>query len=479
MLRNDRSPAWYRDVKWLSAILGVLALAAATLAFSLGQLTVRERALPVLRSAIELTLLPGGTDSAELAVQTGTAYQAGQPLMLLPGVEVYADATEVPSFTVDAAVGRIAGVLADRTVSGGRSAVLGAVSDPSMSTQLSSALTGTVPELLRAELEAQLMPSGLEDGSRLADWRTQAAQKPGQPVQPIVGVFVYTDPGPLARMSDRDIGVLVVTGLADSVLEVGSAATREKITNPNLLARYDEAIGSGIPLRLHEFYATLLLGRTDLLAARLDEAKAALAGKGGGKDDLSGLLPSSQLAGLTPAQANVAVVDALASQSYDRGSKAVLSLMTRQDQASKMRTVAPLLDALGSAAHARYLTWTWLAGALALVFLLLLIAFSSGTARIANAGVVVAVAAVGGFFLFDRLAAWGTPQPVPAAMPQQGVLGGLAAWARYAAGMVPAETWALPRRYHLFVMAAGGVLVVLALVFWLLRGVRPRRRGLL
>lgn len=479
MLRNDRSPAWHRDVKWLSAIGCVLALAAATLAFSLSQVTVRDSALPVLRSAIQLTLMPTGGAPALLAVQTGTAYQAGQPLMLLPGVEVFADPTEVPAFTVDQAIGRIAGVLADRTVTGGSGSVLEAVSDPSVKAQLSSALAGTVPELIQAELGAEMLPSGLEDGTRLADWRTQALEKPGQPVQPIVGVFIYTDPAPLARMSDRDIGILVVRGLAASVLQEGKAATREKITNPNLLARYDEAVDSTIPARLHEFYATLLLGRTDRIASRLDEAKGVLAGTPDDVDDLSGLLPASQLAGLSPEQANEAVVDALARQSYDRGSQAVLNLMTRPDQASKMRSVAPLLDAFGASAHNRYLTWTYLAGALALVFMLLLVAFSSGMARLLNAGIVVVIAAVGGFFAFDRLAAWGTPQAVPTPLPQQGVLGGLGSWARYAAGTLPSDTFAVPRQNFLLVMAAGGALILLALVLWLLRGVRPRRRGLL
>ncbi len=479
MLRNDRSPAWHRDIKWFSAIGLVLALAAATLAFSLGQLTNRERALPIVRSVIQMTLLPGGDTSADVAVQTGSVFQPGQPLMLLPGVDVYADPTEVPDFTVERAIGRIAGVLAERTVSGGTAAAVEIVKEPGTQGQIASALAGTVRELVRAELEGQLLPAGLEDGSRLADWRTQAVNKPGQPVQPIVGVFIYTDAAGLARMSDRDIGVLVVTGLADSVLAEGSAATREKITNPNLLARYDEAVGSGIPAKLHALYSTLLLSRSDQLAARLDEAKGVLAGTGGERDDLSGLLPSSQLAGLTPEQANVAVVDALAQQTYDRGSAGVTALLTRADQASKMRSVAPLLDNLGGAAHARFLTWTWLAGALSLVFLLLLIAFSTGLARLVNAGLAIAVAAAGGFWLFDRLASWGSPQPLPAGLAQQGVIGGLSAWARYALGMLPADLWSLPRRYHLIVVAAGGTLVLLAIVLWLLRGMRPRRRGLL
>jgi hypothetical protein len=466
-------------VKWLSGILLVVTLAAATLAFSLGQLTVRDRAVPVLTDVLRITLLPGDGGS-DLSVRTGAAYQAGEPLMLLPGVEAYADPTELGTFSVDQAVNRIAGVLAGTTVDGGRAAALALVSDPTLSRQLEQAYVGPVPALVQAELEAQMLPSGLEDGSRLADWRTQAANKPGEPVQPIVGVFVYTDPNRLARLDDRQIGVLVVSGLAQALLQDGQAATREKITNSNLLARYDEAVVQGIPASLHQLFVTLLVAQGDTIASRLAEAKAVLAGDAQKTEELRGLLPSSQLAGLTPEQANRAVLDALAQRSYDSGSASVVGLLNRTDQAGKLERVARLLDALGGRAHRRYLTWTWISGLLALLFLVLVLSFSTGLSRLVNAGLATALAAAGGAWAFDRLGTVADPAvALPGGATQQGVLGSIASLVRYAAAAVPPELWELPRRNHLLVLALGGVLIVLALLLWLLRGVRPRRRSLL
>ncbi len=478
MLRNDRNPAWYRDVKWLSGVLLVLALAAATLAFSLSQLTARDPAVETLRSVLKMTLAPGG-DGVDLAVRTGASYEPGQRLMLLPGLEIYADPTEVPDFTVDQAIGRVAGVLAESTVDGGSSAALSLVSDPGLTQQLQAAFQGPVPSLVQAQLEAAMLPSGLEDGSRLADWRTQAANKPGEQVQPIVGVFVYADPNRLARMNDREIGVLVVSKLADELLQEGRTATRQKITNSNLLARFDEATTGGVPASLHQLFGTLLVGRSDTIASRLDEAKAVLAGTQTQSDTLSGLLPSSQLAGLTTEQANAAALDALAERAYQGGSQTVATLLTRQDQRTKVLRVSGLIDAFSVAAHNRYLTWTWLAGALSLLFLVLLVGFSSGMARLVNAGVALALAAVAGTLVFTRLGTFADAQPTLPTVQQQGVFGSLRALAAYAAAALPQELWSLPRRNHLLVLLAGGVLVVLALVLWLLRGVRPRRRSLL
>ncbi len=103
MVSYDRSPGWFRDAKWLSGLLLVLALAAATLFFSLAQLTARTRALPLIESVLQLTLLPEGLDGPAVTVRQGIDYQPGEPLQLLPGVEVYADATEIPTFSIDAA----------------------------------------------------------------------------------------------------------------------------------------------------------------------------------------------------------------------------------------------------------------------------------------------------------------------------------------------------------------------------------------
>lgn len=480
MLRTERSPAWHRDVKWISAILLVIGVAVATLAFSLGQLTVRQRALPVLHQMLGLTLVPQGSGDAGLAVRTGAAYQPGQKLTLLPGVDVYADPTEVPTFTVDEAINRIAGVLAGKTVDGGGPAVLALVTDAGMQDQLKQALQNTIPALVRSGLGELMLPSGLEDGSRLADWPKQAVNNPGKPVQPIVGVFVYAQPAQLRTMSNRQIGEMVVAKLAQDVLTQGYAASRKLVVNTNLRVRFDQALQGPVPLSLHHYYATLFLGRRDAIASRLAEAKAAIQGNQRKSESLAGLLPAAQLAGLSPAQANAAILDALARRSYEQGPSAIASLMTRSDQRAKVERVAPLLRAFSAAAHGRYLLWTWLAGALSLVFVVVLLATSGGLQRLAYGGVAIALGAAGGSYLFDRLASLHDASAAPqAALAQFGVLGGLPATARYVAKALPSDVWTLPLRNHLIVLGAGGALVLLALVLALLQRLRPRRRSLL
>ena len=479
MLRSERSPAWHRDVKWVSAILLVISLAVAILAFSLAELTAKPRAVPILRGMLRLTLLDQQA-SGGLAVRTGSAYEPGQKLALLPGVEVYADPTEVPSFTVDQAINRIAGVLAQQTVQGGSHAALGLVSDANIQAQLTQAFQGPVPDLVTAGLDREMLPSGLEDGSRLADWPKQAAQNPGRPVQPIVGIFVYADPGTLARMSDRQIGEMVVSKLAQDVLANGMSATRQKVVNVNLRTRFDAALTSTVPTSLHAFYVTLFTGQRDAIASRLSEAKAALQGNHQNSQGLQGLLPASQLAGLTPTQADAAVLDALATRTFETGAVGVVALMTRNDQKAKVDRVAPALDAFTAAAHRRYLAWTWIAGVLALVFLILLLATSAGLVRLVYAGLAVAVGASGGAWLFGRLDGLQAPSAAPqAALAQYGAIGGMAATARYVVHALPADTWSLPWRNHIIVLGFGGALVLLAVVLWVLGRMRPRRRGLL
>lgn len=480
MLRTERSPAWHRDVKWLSAILLAITVAVATLAFSLSELTVKARALPVLHEMLKLTLMPEGSTSADLAVRTGAAYRPGKQLTLLPGVDVYADATEVPAFTVDQAISRIAGVLAQKTIEGGRGAALALVSDAGIRAQLDQAFQGPVIDLIRAGLDAEMLPSGLEDGSRLADWPKQAAANPGKPVQPIVGVFVYADPAQLATMTSRQIGEMVVSKLADAVLQSGMADTQQKVVNSNLRSRFDLALQGAVPASLQQLFSTLFLGHQNAIASRLAEAKAALQGNQQKSDSLQGLLPASQLAGLTPEQADAAVLDALAQRSYDHGAPAIVDLMTRSDQKAKVSRVAGLLDAFSASAHGRYLLWTWLSGVLAVVLLLVVMASSGGLQRLANGGIAVALGAAGGSYAFDRLASLASAGATPqAALAQFGVLGGLASAFRYVAKALPADVWGLPLRNHLIVLGFGGALILLAIVLWFLGRIRPRRRSLL
>lgn len=479
MYRNDRQPAWQRDVVWLAAVILALAVMFGTLTFTQARLASESRGVEIVRGILRLTLLPSA-DSANLGVRAGASYEAGQPLTLLPGLQVVADATEIPTFTVDQAIGRISGVLADRLVTGGAENVLALVTEPDLRGQVQRALDGPVASLLRGALEAELLPSGLDDGSRLADWPAQAAANPGQPVQPVVGVFVYEQPAALQRMTAREIGVAVVDQLATTVMDEGIDAALALVTNVNLRTRLEQGANVIARAQAHELFATLLLGRTSEIAARLQEAQAVLAGEEAEGDALSGLLPASQLAGLTPEQANDAVLDALAQRAYEGGSALAAAQLTRPEQAERVRQVGPLIDGYTARAHQRYRTYTWLAGVLALVMLALVIGFSRGALRLVNAGLAIAAGAAPGALTFDVLR---RTLPAEAAMPagaqSQGVFGTLAGLARYAAAQLPGDLVSLSLRHHVIVLLAAGSLVLLAIVLWLLRGMRPRRKSFL
>src|SRR5690606_26814161 len=233
----------------------------------------------------------------------GAGYVPGQPLMLLPGLQVYADPSEVPTFTAADAVSRSAGVLADRLVRGGGGALLEALGDGALRRQFELALEGPVAELVTGALAAEMLPAGLDDGSRLADWRAQAAADPGQPVQPLVGVFVRLPVAQVQSMSDRELGAAVVAELAGAVMEGGLPAAQALVSNANLSGRLERGVDTVARARLHELLSAMLLAQQGEMEARLAEAQAAMAGAGADDDGLAGLLPAAEVAGLAPEQA--------------------------------------------------------------------------------------------------------------------------------------------------------------------------------
>lgn len=478
MYRTERQPAWQRDITWASGVLLALTVLVGVLLFTQMQLASPDRGVPIIRGMVELTLQPGGASDAGVGVRAGSAYQAGQPLMLLPGLDVYADATEIPGFTAEAAVNRAAGVLTGRLIDGGGPAVLSAVTDPVLAAQLRTALDGPIAAMMRAALESELLPSGLDDGSRLADWPAQAAANPGTLVQPIVGIFVYESPNRLATMGLRAIGVSVVGQLSDTVMAEGLDAAMALVTNANLRARLQDGAGVNARATVHQLLVAIVSGRSDEMATRLEEATAVLAGEQSEDDSLTGLLPASQLAGLSPEQANDAVLDALAQRAYQGGGELAAAQMTRPEQAARLRGVAPLIDGYTAAAQSRYRTWMIASAVLALVFLVLVVGFSRGITRLSNPGVAIALGAAPGAILFEVL---NRNLPVDSALPTgaqvQGVFAALSGLISYALTVLPDDLVSLGRTNHFAVLILGGALVVLSLVTWLLRGVRPRRRS--
>lgn len=480
MYRTERQPAWQRDITWVSGVLLALAVMVGALLFTQAQLASPDRGVDVIRGVLQLTLQPAGATSGELGVRAGSSYQAGQPLTLLPGVEVFADPTEIPSFTGEAAIGRIAGVLTGQLIAGGSQAMLSAVNEPGLRQQLETAVNGPIDSLMRGSLEAEMLPSGLDDGTRLADWPAQAAANPGEPVQPVVGVFVYESANAVARMTAREIGVFVVGELSDTVMAEGLDAAAALVTNANLRARLDAGVNSRARAEIHGLLVSLLLGRSAEIEARLAEAAQVLAGEETETDSLSGLLPASQLAGLSPEEANAAVLDALAERAYQGGSTLAAAQLTSPEQASRVRGVAPLIDAFSAQARARYTTWLIFTGVLAVLLLGLVIGFSRGLMRLSNAGIAVLLGAAAGAFIFDRARRLMPEEAdLPAGPLVQGVFSALSGTLAYIATVLPGDVVALALRNHLVLLLIGASLILLALVLWLLRGVRPRRRSFL
>ena len=398
--------------------------------------------------------------------------------MLLPGMQVYADPTEVPTFAVADAVSRSAGVLADRLVSGGQNALLEMLGNEALRWQFQLALEGPVPQLISGAIDAEMAGGGLDDGTRAADWPTQAASNPGQPVQPLVGVFVTFPVNQVQNMTARQIGTAIIGALTENVLEGGLPQALALITNDNLRARLTSGVDTVARGRLHQLFSTMLTGSEAEMESRLAEAKAALAGVDEVEDSLTGLLPASELAGLSAEQAEERVLEALAERAWRGGGELAAAQLTRPEQVQRVAAAAPMLDLFSSRAHGRYLTWSWLTGLAALLFAVLLVGFSRGMLRLVNPGIALVLGAGLGALAFYRLdAALPATAGLPLGAGAQGVFAALGGLFAHSVRSLPAEIVQLPLRNYLFVGGFGAALVVLALILWLLNGIRPRRRS--
>ncbi|MFA5550854.1 MAG: hypothetical protein WDA03_04480 [Trueperaceae bacterium] len=477
MYRVERQPAWQRDVAWASAVLLALAALAGVLWFSLAQLSDRETGQATQREILRLTLRPGGNGGL-VEVRTGAGFVPGQQLMLLPGMQVFADPTEIPTFTVSDAVSRSAGVLADRLVVGGQDALLGMLSNESLRRQFQLALSGPVPALVTAAIDGAMQGGGLDDGTRAADWPTQAATNPGQPVQPLVGVFVTFPVNQVQNMSPRQVGVAIMQELTENVLQGGLQQALALITNDNLRARLTSGVDTTARALLHELFSALLTASEAEMEARLVEAKAVVAGVEEDSDALVGLLPAAELAGLAPEQAEERVLSALAERAWSGGGALAAAQLTRPEHVERVTEASPILDLFSARAHGRFLTWSWLAGLAALLFTVLLVGFSRGMLRLVNPGLALVIGAGLGALAFYRL---DTKLPDMTALPvgaaAQGVFVALGDLFAHAVRSLPAEVVQLPLRNYVIVGGFGAALVLLALVLWLLNGVRPRRRS--
>jgi hypothetical protein len=443
MYDSNRSPVWFTDAKWSSGILLTLLAFAATLSFVLGRATEPEQVQPVTERILALTLLPEGPATQAVTVRQEESYRAGELLELLPGTGIHADPSEIPGFSAVQARNRIAGVLTSEVLGRGAQQALAPLQGSALAPQLEAAVAGPVTQLVRAQLAAALLPAGLDNGSRLADWRLQARQQPGQDVQPIVGVFVRVDPAELESLTAAETGALVVDRLADSVLSDGLTATQELVSNANLLQRLTDTVSGPASTSLHGLIVTLLLGYTDELETRLDTAQAVLRNQGSAAREPSGpssLLPASQLAGLSVAEANELIISQLAELAWRQGSSGVLAVSNDPAQAGRIGEISWLLDALSEQAHGNWVRSAWLYGLGAVLLALLLAVFSGGWGRLFNPGLAVLLAAGSGTLLSRWLLDWQQSLGQAGLPPEGGgVLGQLAALTRQVAVNLPQE----------------------------------------
>lgn len=475
MRSTERRPTWQHDVRWLAALLLVGVVFVGAAASSLARLTAPAAVEPVARALLGLVV--GPSDDAVRLSATNPVYQLGAPLPLLPGVPVTADATEIPTFERDAAIGRVAGVLSERVVRDGAAATWAGVEDAAWREVLERAEAGLVRPLVRAALQSALFDVGVGDGTRAANWPQQAQQNPGAEVQPLVGIFVTVPPLALQGRSAREIGELVVAELARIIIDDGAAAARDLITNAEVGAAFDAAVAGSVRAAVHEAVATVTATRAEEIDQRLAEARSVLAGVTPERDPWAGLVDPGDLGRLSDAERRVRVLDELAQRAAAGGSAAVLAALPPSGVRERVERAAPVLDTVARDAHRRITTLAWLLGGVALLLSLVVALTADGFGRVFAPGFAWLVGAAPGL-----AAAWWlrTLEPIevwPAGPALEGAVASLVDTVRLSlAQLAPAtaETlvWA-----HLVPAGIGAAFVLIGLSGALAAQLRPSRRG--
>lgn len=488
MYADPKTPGWQRDAIWTTGTILVVAalLTAAALAWS--RASDEASGTRVLETGLRLTLVPdadaraaGGDAATPLAVRTASEIVPGEAFEALPGSGVVIDPTELPGFDAQAVLDRIAGVWTLVLLDEGRDALLRRVDDAGLRAQLTRTVDGPGTELVDARLADEMMPSGLDNGSRMANWPLQAQREPGEPVQPIVGVFVFFDVAELEPLTERQIGARVVGRLAEIAVTEGSDVARAAITNANLATRYEQGL-SGAREALHELIVAMLSGRAEEIEARLEEARAVQAGEAPEVPGLSGLVGSEELAGLPVDAANDRIVEALAERTWQDGVSVLNELLAGDPRSDRLAAARSVLAPFTRVGHDRARRLAWSSGAVAVIALALLAVLARGAGRLARPGIALVVAAAPGAaaaWAMTRAAAPGDPPPLPAGARVEGVFGELDGLVRHLIAALPPGVADDALRVHVVLGAAGALALVVALLVLAGGAVRPRRRGYL
>ncbi len=473
-MRNPGRSAWQVDVTWTAA---VLAWAAAVVAVVAGAAT--QATTPALGPMVQATLL----EAAFIDMSEAPALEAGAPVVeltdpfeVMRGTGVTVPIATLPDLTVEGARAQVAAALVERRMTLG-DAWLEGIDDAALQAELRALDDAVLRPLTESELRRALFPLGLDNGSRAADWATQARQNPGQPVQPIVGVFVRLPVEQVQGAGPLVVGERVVAGLADILLSQGRPAAEAALANVNLSAAMRATLEGPLPQTWRDALDAALRSRDAALAARLDAAREALVEAPASVDPFAAVTGSADLAGATPEEARARTLELLAARGYAGGTNALAAALSDPVARARVAGAGWAFDAASARAHARYRFWAWGAGVVAVLLLLIAALAATGVARVWVPGLAVLLAAAPVWWLareaFDRVAASSVPPDVSAA----GALVALRSWAGWLSASVGGVVGEAVVRVPLIVSAIGVALVGGALLAAVVGWVRPRRRG--
>jgi hypothetical protein len=479
MYRDARTPAWHRDLVWIAGGIAVVATAVAALGLWWSRAADEGRGPEILASALRATLVPGEEEA--LPVGDASAIVPGEGFDALPGAGLRIEPDELDAVDAQAVLERAAEAWTSTLLDDGRTALLDSVPGSALAAQLRRAVEGPATDLVEAQLAEELLPAGLGDGSRMANWPLQAQRAPGEPVQPIVGIFVTVDPAELQGLAPGQIGELVVRRLAESTVDAGADAVRSVLANDNLAARYEQGLAQA-RAATRALFEVLLVGRADEVAARIEEAREIARAADAGTPRLDGALAGVDVAGLSTEAANERILAALARAVWENGVEAAREGLGDDPRVERLRAAQPVLARFDADAQRRATRWAISAAVVALLALALIAALASGPGRLGRPGAALLLAAAPGSALawllsrgVERSQGTGLPQGASA----EGAFGTLAGLVAHLASGVPAEVAREGLIVHGSVAAAGALMVLLAGILAVAGALRPRRRGYL
>lgn len=472
-MRNPGRSAWQVDVTWAAALLAWAAIAIATAAGMAARATAPDLGPPLHAALLDAAFVESAGALALVAEEP--VVQLTDPFEPILGSGVAVALPELPALTGDAARARVAEALATARLEG--SGWLDGVTDPVLAAELRALDDAVLRPLAEAELRRALYPLGVDDGSRAADWATQAQQNPGQPVQPIVGIFVRLPVNQVQGAGPAVVGERVVAGLTDLLLDGGRPAAEAAVANAQLSQALAAALDGPVPDAWQVALDAALRDRDAALDERLTALRAVAADAEPTPDPRGALPVPADLAGLPPEEARAATLEALAERSYEAGPSALGAALADPLARARVDRADWTFEATDAAAHGRYRLWSGVFGVVGVLLLAIAALAATGYARAWVPGLAIAAAGAP-LWAFARavLPTTTAPAAVPAEVATIGAPAGVAAWGGWLSERLGAVVGEAVAFVPLAVAGAGAALVVGTVLIALIGWLRPRRR---